>query len=61
MLQMARKPFIVPPWGYQGDGVKGRLRPFEADLAVQPKRETAGIDRCVGGGCGEYVAITCQR
>jgi hypothetical protein len=22
---------------------------------------TAGIEKCVGGGCGEYVAITCQR
>ena len=21
----------------------------------------AGIEKCVGGGCGEYVAITCQR
>jgi hypothetical protein len=34
-----------------------RVDPDEITGAVP----TAGIEKCVGGGCGEYVAITCQR
>src|SRR4030095_13743165 len=34
-----------------------RVAPNETTSAFP----TAGIEKCVGGSCGEYVAITCQR
>ena len=34
-----------------------RVDPDEITGAVH----ASGIEKCVGGSCGEYVAITCQR
>jgi hypothetical protein len=34
-----------------------RVDPDEITGAVH----AGGIEKCVGGSCGEYVAITCQR